>query len=108
MRAFQSLHLFSFVIQEDGWPVLRAGEALRRIVRGRWSLPMSWLAMMLDAVARLAEVRIRSIVVGLPVDGSILVARLCGVRRHMKLLLSRASEMDLPALLVCVPLSHML
>ena len=58
--------------------------------------------------ARLAEARVKSMVVGLPVDGSILVARLCGVRRHMKLLLSRASEMDLPALLVYVPLSHML
>jgi len=91
MRAVQSLHLFSFVIQEDGWPVLRACEALRMIGRGRWSLPMCWLAMMLDAVA---EARVRSIVVGLPVDESILVARLCGVRRHMELLLSRASEMD--------------
>jgi hypothetical protein len=55
---------------------------------------------MFDAVARLAEVRVRSIVVGLPVDGSILVLRLCGVMRHIELLLSRSSEMDLPDLLV--------
>jgi hypothetical protein len=41
--------------------------------------------------------------VGLPVDGSILVPRLCGVRRHIELIFSRASDMDLPALLVCVP-----
>ncbi len=61
---------------------------------------MCWLVIMFDAVARLAEVRVRSIVVGLPVDGLILVLRLCGVMRHLELLLSRSSEMDLPDLLV--------
>jgi hypothetical protein len=69
---------------------------------------MCWLVVMLDEFARLDEARVRSIVVGLPVDGSIRVPRLCGVRRHMELLFSKASDMALPALLVCVPLFHML
>ena len=83
MRAFQSLLFFSFVFQVAGCPMLRAGDAFRRIVRGRWSLHMCWLVVMLDEFARLDEARVRSIVVGLPVDGLIRVPRLCGVRRHM-------------------------
>jgi hypothetical protein len=34
MRAFQSLLFFSFVFQVAGCPMLRAGDAIRRIVRG--------------------------------------------------------------------------
>ena len=62
---------------------------------------------MLDAIARLDEAIVKSIVDGLPEEGSILVPRLRGVRRHMELLLSSASAMDLPALLGWESLSHM-
>ena len=62
---------------------------------------------MLDAIARLDEAIVRSMVDDLPEPGSILVPRLRGVRRHMELLLSIASAMDLPALLDWESLSHM-
>jgi hypothetical protein len=61
---------------------------------------------MLDAIARLDEAIVKSMVDGLPEAGSILVPRLCGIRRQLELLLSSASVMDLPALLDWESLSH--
>lgn len=106
MMSFHSFHFFPFAIQVCSWLLLRAGEAFSKIARRSWSLPMCWLTDMLDDVVRLGESRVRSVVDGMPEDGSILVPRLSEVRRDKELLFSSALALDLPALLDWESLSH--